>query len=86
MTIEEAEAKIQEAIGAVLEEDEDAISFETLDEIKDTVFSRCEVEEFAEENNCWEISDLLASDGLDDEKKKEIIQAWVSELSDMTRY
>ena len=84
MTVEEAKNKIQESIGAVLEEDEDAISFDTLDEIKDSVFSSCEVEEFAEENSCWEIVDLLASDKLDNDKKVEIIEAWVQQLEDMT--
>lgn len=74
--------EIDEKITELINAEEDWIE-DTLHEAKDDVLMNCELEEFAEKNNISNVADLLQSNLLDAEKKKEILIAWADSLSDL---
>ncbi len=74
--------EIDEKITELISTEEDWIE-DTLAEAKDDVLMNCELEEFAEKNNISNVTDLLQSNLLDDEKKKEILIAWADSLSEL---
>lgn len=86
MTIEEALAVIGEKIEEVLEKDEDALSWDTEIEIKNYIVSHCELEEIFNDSDALEnmyTYDMFNNDNISPEKKIQMINTWVSSLSDL---
>lgn len=88
MTVDEAIAKIGEHIEKALEEDEDILSWDTENEIKDDIINSCELDDIFNDKEALE--DIYIYEMFDEsqyaipkEKKIEMIQAWVSSLSDL---
>jgi hypothetical protein len=88
MTIEDALSVIGRQIEMALEEDEDAISWDTEIEIKDDIVRRCELEDiFTDES---ELENMYTyemfkkvKDKVSFEKQVKMIQTWISSLEDL---
>ena len=86
MTIEDALGVIGEKLEAVLEEDEDAISWDTEIQIKHDIVSQCELEEVFNDEDALEnmyTYEMFENDKVSGEKKIEMIQTWISSLEDL---
>lgn len=86
MTIEDALGVIGENIEKLLEEDEDAISWNTENEIKHDIVSQCELEEIFKDEDALEnmyTYEMFENDNVSFEKKLEMIQTWISSLEDL---
>ena len=86
MTIEDALGVIGEKLKAVLEEDEDAIGWDTENQIKHDIVSQCELEEVFNDEDALEnmyTYEMFENDKVSGEKKIEMIQTWISSLEDL---
>jgi hypothetical protein len=88
MTIEDALSVIAQHIGIALEEDEDAIPWDTEIEIKDDIVRQCELEDiFTDESELenmytYEMFEQV-KDKVSFEKQVKMIETWISSLGDL---
>lgn len=85
MTIDEGLAVIGEQLEGILEENEDAISWDTENDIKYNIINKNELEEIFDDQDAIEdmyTYELFENESLSFEKKVGMIQTWISSLEE----